>query len=65
MMVSNRFILTVLDYTTRYPEAKALKLIAPEKVAEALIEIYGSVGIPREILTDQGKQFTADLMKGV
>ena len=61
----NRFILTVIDYATRYPEAKALKKIDTETVAEALVEIYSRVGIPREILTDQGKQFTSDLMKEV
>ena len=59
----NRFILTVVDYATRYPEAKALKKIDSETVAEALVEIYSRIGIPREVLTDQGKQFTSDLMK--
>ena len=61
----NRFILTVVDYATRYPEAKALKKIDSETVAEALVEIYSRIGIPREVLTDQGKQFTSDLMKEV
>ena len=61
----NRFILTVVDYATRYPEAKALKRIDTESVAEALVEIYSRVGIPREVLTDQGKQFTSDIMKEV
>ena len=61
----NRFILTVVDYATRYPEAKALKKIDSETVAEALVEIYSRVGIPREVLTDQGKQFTSDIMKEV
>ena len=62
---SNRFILTVVDYATRYPEAKPLKNIDTETVAEALVDIYSRVGIPREVLTDQGKQFTSDLMKEV
>ena len=61
----NGFILTVVDYTTRYPEAKALKKIDSETVAEKLVEIYSRVGIPREVLTDQGKQFTSALMKEV
>ena len=56
----NRFILTVADYATRYPEAVPLKT-----VAEALVDIYSRVGIPREVLTDQGKQFTSDLMNEV
>ena len=61
----NRFILTVVDYATRYPEAKPLQKIDTETVAEALVDIYSRVGIPREVLTDQGKQFTSDLMKEV
>ena len=41
---SNRgklFILTVMDYATRYPEAIALSNIETETVAEALLAIYG------------------------
>ena len=61
----HRFILTVVDYPTRYPEATPLKKIDTERVAEALVEIYSRVGVPREVLSDQGKQFTSDLMKEV
>ena len=61
----HRFILTVVDYATRYPEATPLKRIDTETVAEALVEIYSRVGVPREVLSDQGKQFTSDLMKEV
>ena len=60
-----RFVLTVDDYATRYPEAVALKRIDTETVAEALIEIYSRVGVPREVLSNPGKQFTSDLMKEV
>ena len=59
------FVLTVVDYATRYPKAVALKRIDTETVAEALIEIYSRVGVPREVLSDQGKQFTSDLMEDV
>ena len=61
----NRFILTVVDYATRYPEAVPLKKIDTETVAEALVDINSRVGVPREVLSDQGKQFTSDLMKEV
>ena len=60
-----RFVLTVVDYASRYPEAVALKRIDTESVAEALIDIYSRVGVMREVLSDQGKQFTSDLMKEV
>ena len=61
----NRFILTVVDYATRYPEAVALRRIDTQAVAEALVDIYSRVGVPREVLTDNGGQFTSDLMKEV
>ncbi|MES9884609.1 MAG: DDE-type integrase/transposase/recombinase, partial [Sedimenticola sp.] len=61
----NRFILTMVDYATRYPEAVALKYIDSERVAEALFEMFSRVGIPSEILSDMGKQFTSAVMKEV
>ncbi|XP_069108942.1 uncharacterized protein [Argopecten irradians] len=61
----NRFILTLVDYATRYPEAVPLKSIETERVAEALVDLYSRVGVPREILTDKGAQFTSELMSEV
>jgi hypothetical protein len=54
-----------VDVATRYPEAVPLKTITAESVAEALIEIFSRVGVPDEILSDQGTQFTADVMREV
>ena len=48
----NRFILTLVDYATRYPEAVPLASIDTETVAEALVSIFSRVGIPNEVLTD-------------
>ena len=61
----HRFILTVMDYATRYPECVALKHIDTITVAEALVEIYSRMGVPAEVLTDCGTAFTSDLMKEV
>ena len=61
----NRYILTVVDYATRYPEAVALPSIETERVAEALLEIYSRVGFPTEVLSDLGTNFTSDLMREV
>ena len=52
----HRYILTLVDYATRYPEAVPLKKTTTEVVAEALLDIYSRVGIPEEVLTDQGTQ---------
>ena len=40
MLQEHRYILTLVDYTTRYPEAVPLKKIATEAVAQALLDIY-------------------------
>ncbi|XP_061195167.1 uncharacterized protein LOC133203392 [Saccostrea echinata] len=61
----NRYILTLVDYSSCYPEALALPSIETERVAEALMEIFSRVGIPREMLTDMGTQCTSSLMEEV
>uniref|UniRef100_A0A1X7U211 RNA-directed DNA polymerase n=1 Tax=Amphimedon queenslandica TaxID=400682 RepID=A0A1X7U211_AMPQE len=58
----NKYILVVCDYATRYPDAFPLKSIDAESVAEKLIELMSRVGVPEEILTDQGSNFTSRLL---
>ena len=48
-----------MDYATRYPEAVPLASIDTETVAEALVSIFSRVGIPNEVLTDMGTQYTS------
>ncbi|XP_067939845.1 LOW QUALITY PROTEIN: uncharacterized protein [Watersipora subatra] len=59
----HRYILTLVDYATRYPEAVPLKEISSEAVAEALIDIYSRVGIPEEVISDRGTQFISEYME--
>ncbi|GFO42837.1 gypsy retrotransposon integrase-like protein 1 [Plakobranchus ocellatus] len=61
----HRFILTLMDYTTRFAKAVPLHKIDTESVAEALVDIYSRLGIPEEVLSDQGKKFISDCMKEV
>ena len=61
----NRYILTLVDYATRYPEAIALPYIDTPRVAEAMVNVFSRVGVPSEILTDQGSQFTSELIKEI
>ena len=42
-----------------------MKGIEAKRVAEALFEIWSRMGIPREILTDQGTQFMSHVMQEV
>ncbi|KAL5489194.1 hypothetical protein EMCRGX_G018260 [Ephydatia muelleri] len=58
----NRYILVVCDYATRYPEAMPMWAVDAEAVAEELVKMFTRVGIPREILTDQGSNFTSQLL---
>ena len=60
-----RYILVIYDYATRYPEAIALRTIDANAVAEALLSFFARVGVPEEILTDQGTNFTSQLMREV
>ncbi|XP_065901363.1 uncharacterized protein [Dysidea avara] len=59
----NQHILVVCDYATRYPEAMPLRSIDAGTVAEHLIQLFARVGIPREILSDQGTNFMSQLLK--
>ena len=59
----NRFILTIVDSATRWPEAIPLRSITSTSVAEALFGAFSRVGLPRQILCDRGAQFTSELMR--
>ena len=59
----HRYILVICDYATRYPEAIPLKDVMAETVAEQLVLLFSRVGIPAEILTDQGTNFMSALLK--
>ena len=68
------YILTLVDYATRYPEAVPLKNLDTLSVAETLfdiysretlLDIYSRVGVQEEVLSDLGKQFVLDCMKEV
>ena len=61
----HRYILVIIDYATRHPEAIPLKTIEAEVIAEELMKIYSRLGIPKEVLTDQGSQFVSKVMKEV
>lgn len=58
-----RYILTICDYGTRYPEAFPLRSTTSRDVVEALVELFSRTGIPEEILTDRGTNFTSALTK--
>ncbi|XP_078248140.1 uncharacterized protein LOC144588713 [Pogona vitticeps] len=59
----NRFILTIVDHATRYPEAIPLTNIETNTVADALVGYMSRMGFASEIITDLGTSFTSKLMK--
>ena len=50
----HRYILTLVDYASKYAEAVPIKNIDTETVAEALLDLYSRVGVPEEVLSDFG-----------
>jgi len=58
------YILVCTDYLTKWVEAKALPKVIEDAVANFLYEdIFVRFGVPREIITDQGTQFTSRLIE--
>ena len=61
----SRYILTMIDYAMKYPEAVALPSIETERVAEALIGMFSRVGIPSEMLIEHENRVTIGVMNEV
>ena len=61
----HRYILTLVNFATCYPEAVPLKNFDTETVAEALVDILSSLEVPEEILSDLGTQFVSEFMEDV
>ena len=53
----NKHILVVCNYATRYLEPIPMKTVDAEHVAEELVTMFTRVGVPTEILMDQGTNF--------
>ena len=60
-----QYVLVIFDYftTCRYPAAYALRRITAVQVLEKLMEFFAENGVPKEILTDQGTNFTSALLR--
>ena len=54
------------NYVTKWVEAKALSFANGNFVASFLFEdIFTHFGVPREIVTDQGTQFTSSMVQKI
>jgi transposase InsO family protein len=61
----HQYILVIMDYATRYPDAIPLRMATVKGIARELLHLFSRVGIPREILMDQGTAFMSHVMKDV
>ena len=52
-----------MDVTTRYPEAVPLRSINAKFVIKALLNFFTHFGLPAEVQSDQGTNFTSKLFK--
>ena len=57
-----KYILKIVDYATCYPEAISLRNTSLKTIADALVQYFCSVGIPEELVSDQGSSFVSNLM---
>lgn len=62
----HRYLLTMIDRTTRWPEAIPMKEISSEVVARNLYQHWITrFGCPQTITTDQGRQFESQLFRAL
>jgi len=59
----NRFIVTVLDLCTHYPEATPFQNHTARSVTQALATVFSRFGFAQEVLSDQGSDFMSELMQ--
>lgn len=57
------YILVMVDYATRYPEAVQLRTVMAKTLAKEFMQICCRLGIPCEVLTDQGTNFMSQTLK--
>ena len=61
----HRWILSIIDIGTRFPEAIPLKKIDSQTVAEEIIKVCARMGFPSVIQSDNGSMFTSEMIKQV
>ena len=63
---SNLYILTFIDYFTKWPEAFPLNNISSETIAQIMVEeVFTRHGTPEHVITDRGPQFMAQLFEKI
>ena len=60
-----KYILVLMDYATRWPEAKAVSAPTSRTAADMILDMCCCFGVPKEILTDRGSHFVNSLLKTI
>lgn len=60
-----RYILAFVDYATHYPDAVSLRAVMASRISEQLVKWIARMGVPHEILMDQGHNFMLGVLQGV
>ena len=61
----NQYLLTVMCASTRYPEAFPLRNIRAPSITKVLMKFFTTFGLPVEVQSDQGSNFTSGLFQQV
>lgn len=61
----NKFLLVLVDYATWYPEATLFRNMRVETIPWELTHVFSRVGIPKQVVTDQGTAFMSEVLQAV
>ncbi|KAL2102623.1 hypothetical protein ACEWY4_001791 [Coilia grayii] len=61
----HQYLLTIMDMTTRFPEAVPLRVIKAKPVLDALITFFSRFGLPKQIQSDRGTNFVSNVFQDV
>lgn len=61
----HKYLLTIMDLSSRFPEAIPLRSITAKTVVQALVQFFTRYGLPKEVQSDQGSNFMSGVFQQV
>ena len=59
----NKYLLVIMNYATKWPEAFPLRNTLTETVVERLVEVTTRLGVSHQLLTDNWSNFVSKVMQ--